>query len=190
MHESDEDIVEKVLAGRTEFFAVLVQRYERPVYNLMFRYAGDVEEAADLTQDVFLAAFRRLDTFRFGNSLFSWLYAIAVNRARDWLRKNNRNRRSLHEYAHESWQEDDDRQNVFEAREDCSRVRRALDRLPLETREILILRYRHERTVAEVAGIFDISLSAAKMRLKRGLTALHKLLEQDDDDGQQKMAQR
>jgi len=190
MHESDEDIVEKVLAGRTECFAVLVQRYERPVYNLMFRYTGDVEEAADLAQDVFLTVFRRLETFRLGNGLFSWLYAIAVNRARDWLRKNNRRLRYLSEFTDEAAWQDDARPDVLEAQDDRDQVRRALGRLPLETREILILRYRHDRTVAEVAEIFDISLSAAKMRIKRGLTALHKLLEQDmDDDGPQEMAQ-
>lgn len=87
MSETDEEIIEEVLAGNTQIFEVLVNRYERPVYNLMYRYSNNVEEAADLTQDVFLSVFRNLGTFKQGKGFFSWMYTIALNRARDWARK-------------------------------------------------------------------------------------------------------
>ena len=64
MNYSDEEIVKKVLAGEKQFFGELVDRYQRPVYNLMLRYAQNSDEAADLTQDAFLRTYER---FRFVN---------------------------------------------------------------------------------------------------------------------------
>ena len=176
---TDEEIINEVLAGKTQRFAILVERYQRPVYNLMYRYTESVEESADLTQDVFVAAYGKLKSFKPGKGFFSWLYTISLNRARDWYRMNSRRWAKMPELTYELQQTQVTQQTKLEQQEVKSSMNRALARLPEETREILILRYRHERSILEVAEIFNISESAAKMRIKRGLASLQQQLEQD-----------
>ena len=178
MNLSDEDIVEGILAGGKELFAVLVDRYQRPVYNLMYRYSRNAEEAADLTQEVFVRSFDRLKTFRAGNSFFPWLYGLAVNQANDWSRSRARQRVGLDAYGEHLRQETAaDRQNAMESRETGQRIAQALARLSEETRELLIFRYRHERSIREAAIVFKLSESAVKMRIKRGLDELQEELQ-------------
>jgi RNA polymerase sigma-70 factor (ECF subfamily) len=62
MHLTDEEIVQQILAGSKQRYAEIVSRYQRPVFNLMYRYTRHEQDAADLTQDVFLRAFDRLST--------------------------------------------------------------------------------------------------------------------------------
>lgn len=178
MNLSDEDIVEGVLTGGKELFAVLVERYQRPMYNLMLRYARNAEEAADLTQEVFIRSFDRLKTFRAGYSFFSWLYGLAVNHANDWSRGRTRRRVGLDAYGEHVRQEfSADQHSTMELRETGRIIDQALARLPDETRELLIFRYRHERSIRDAAMVFNLSESAVKMRIKRGLDDLQEELQ-------------
>lgn len=182
MNVPDEEIVEEVLKGDRELFAVLVGRYQQPVYNLMFRYAKNEAEAADLTQDVFLRSFDSLWRFKAGSRFFPWLYTLALNRARDWHRKVNKKRDKIRDYAaglslHRELETD--QQSDLEFREDADLVEKALSQLPPDTREILLLRYLHECSVREVAGVFKISESAAKMRIKRGIALLQDVIQSE-----------
>ena len=157
---------------------MLVERYQRPVYNLMYRYSRNAEEAADLTQEVFVRSFDRLKSFRAGNSFFPWLYGLAVNQANDWSRNRTRQRVKLESYGEHLRQETPgERQSSMEFRETGRVIDLALSRLPEETRELLIFRYRHERSIREAATVFGLSESAAKMRIKRGLDDLHEELQ-------------
>jgi RNA polymerase sigma-70 factor (ECF subfamily) len=178
MHRTDEEIVQEILAGNKQRYAEIVSRYQRPVFNLMYRYTRHEQDAADLTQDVFLKAFDRLSTYRTGCSLFTWLYTMAVSRANDWSRSHRRRQERMEAYL----QEDDVRPEAsnprvgFEGREESQLLQQALDLLPPATREILLLRYRHEQPVREVAAVFGITESAAKMRVKRGLEQLQEIM--------------
>ncbi len=180
MDQSDEEIVSRVLAGSSGDFAILLQRYQRPVYNLMFRYCRSEQEAADLTQEVFLRAYEKLGSFRPGHSFFSWLYTLACNRAGDWYRKNGRRIRHEQEMrlenenspsVHLSGQE-----RELERKQQLALVETLLERLPHRTREILLLRYRQERPIKEIATIFHCSESAVKMRISRGLQQLQDMM--------------
>lgn len=174
---SDEEIVKEVLAGEKEFYAVLVDRYQRPVYNLMFRYTRNSEEAADLTQDAFFQAFDRLRTFDTEKRFFPWLYKLAVNLAGDWARKRSL-RWSRHHIVRQTAVEAAaaGQHDQIELRDELRQVERALLGLSPQTREILILRYRHSQSVREVAEAFDLSESAVKMRIKRGLESLRSII--------------
>lgn len=180
MEKPDEDIVRLVLDGRKQEYGHLVHRYQRQIYNLMYRYSRSEHDAADLTQDVFLRAYENLDRFRSDRAFFPWLYTLAVNRANDWSRKNKR-RRIDRDRIDSGFPEGEERgagqERVLEHREELERLRKEMDRLPDETREILILRFHHERSVREVADIFGISESAVKMRTSRGLRQLQCLME-------------
>ncbi len=180
----DNAVIRDVLAGDPEAFGLLVERYQRPIYNLMLRATGAAHTAADLAQDTFLRAYENLERFRPGARFFSWLYAIGMNRARDWLRAAGLRR----ETGLESLDGADfpgnpgDQQERLAERLDLERVHRAVTRLPLEQREALLLRYREDFSLLEVAEALGISLSAAKMRVHRALETVRRALEVDGDD--------
>jgi RNA polymerase sigma-70 factor (ECF subfamily) len=183
MHRTDEEIVTEVLAGRTQQYAEIVTRYQKPVFNLMFRYTRHELDAADLTQDVFFKAFSRLSSYRPERSLFSWLYTLAINVANDWSRARTRRQTNLPPFdelhpPHSTYRNPSIR---LEDREQGELLEQALTLISAETREILLLRYRHEQPVKEVATIFGMSESAVKMRIKRGLEQLQKIMQEKND---------
>ena len=184
MNYSDEELVVKVLDGEKHFYGLLVDRYQRPVFNLMLRYVGNREEATDLTQDAFVTAFDKLTLFQTDKVFFPWLYKLAVNLAGDWSRKKTRHFAKLHILQHEMVlaqddKDDKDEHTRLENREELDQLQDALLELPVQTREILILRYRHGCPVQDVAGAFNLSESAVKMRIQRGLRQLRSILSED-----------
>ncbi|MES9995959.1 sigma-70 family RNA polymerase sigma factor [Desulfovibrio aminophilus] len=179
--DDDNDLIRKTLAGNTAAFGLLVARYQRPVYNLMLRAVKSADTAADLAQDTFIRAYENLERFRPGARFFSWLYAIGLNRARDWLRASRGRREAAPEELESvaACGDGGTQQDELVALLDRRRVGRALEALPLEQREALVLHYREELPLKEVAQILGISLSAAKMRVSRGLERLRRTLEVD-----------
>lgn len=178
MRYSDEEIVKEVLAGEKQLFELLIDRYQQPVYNLMLRYAGNRDEAAELTQDTFVRTFERLQLFHTNRTFFPWLYSLAINLAKDWSRKKSRQRAKLYLLQQQSkeLQDDSEGDGNRETRREIEQVEDGLMRLSSLTREILILRYRHGRPIQDVASAFNLSESAAKMRIKRGLAQLQEIL--------------
>src|SRR5215475_10185454 len=89
MEFTDDQIIERTLAGETDAFSLLVRRWERPIYGLSLRMLGRDEDARDVCQETFLAAFRNLRKFRGDAKFSSWLYRIALNACHSRLRKQN-----------------------------------------------------------------------------------------------------
>ena len=175
---SDETLVQLVLKGETHLFAKIIERYERPVYNLMYRYCRSEEEAADLSQDVFLKVYDRLPYFNRSRRFFPWLYTLAVNRANDWYRTSSNNRKKLDQLFWEIPEAEtgSDQEGRMLDREEVDNLYKALDQLPEITREMIMLRYRQELPVFELANIFKVSESAVKMRIARGLEKMKAIL--------------
>ena len=88
--ETDEALIRRFQEGSADAFEVLVQRHGTRVYNLCFRILGDPEEAADASQDTFLAALRKLNTFRGDSAFTTWLHRVTVNACYDSLRRKRR----------------------------------------------------------------------------------------------------
>ncbi len=179
MEKSDEDIVSQVLGGNKQAYAVLIQRYQKQIFNLMYRYSCSDHDAADLTQEAFLRAYEKLGSFKPGNSFFSWLYTLAVNKAHDWNRKQNRQKNNLRELQNltpEPVKTGSRQEKTIQHREEVIQLQRAMQKLHDDTREILMLRFQHDCSVKVVAEIFSISESAVKMRTSRGLKQLQDLM--------------
>ena len=87
MTRTDEELVARSKTGDTESFNQLVKRWERPIFALAYRTLGREEDARDVTQETFLRAFRALGGFKGDAKFSSWLYRIALNLCRDWMRK-------------------------------------------------------------------------------------------------------
>jgi len=173
MEISDERLIKKIRGGDNESFAVIVERYKVQVYNLMYRYSGSAEDAADMTQDVFCRVFEKLERYRSQKIFFAWLYTLALNYAKDWSRKQSNRERKFDRFSKEySNNEARSPASIAEAGQETRGLINALELLPDDRREMVLLRYRHERSIREIAEIFDISESAVKMRLHRALEEL------------------
>ena len=90
MTRTDEELVARSKTGDTDSFNQLVKRWERPIFALAYRTLGREEDARDVTQETFLRAFRALSGFKGDAKFSSWLYRIALNLCRDWMRKERR----------------------------------------------------------------------------------------------------
>ncbi|MBU1233151.1 MAG: sigma-70 family RNA polymerase sigma factor [Proteobacteria bacterium] len=183
MEQTDESIVSQVLQGDTQAFEILICRYQNQIYNLMYRCSRSPEDAADLTQDVFCKTFEKLNHFQRKRSFFSWLYTLSMNHARDWLRKQ---KRQVQETSFPPTQEPTQQRQKspveqVEDQERMDRVTQAMMTLPLEKRELLMLRYHYDHSITELAEIFELTPSAVKMRLHRSLAELQKRLGGDTD---------
>jgi RNA polymerase sigma-70 factor (ECF subfamily) len=174
---TDEVIVQRALGGDAEAFGELVGRWERRIFALTYGLLGREEDARDATQETFLAAFRNLRGFRGEAKVSSWLHRIAVNQCL------TRQRRA--KVRNESALEDDEGNtgvfaapleyspaNVVEGRQRTAAVRRALNGLPLELRQIVVMKEFEELTFREIAEALELPLSTVKSRLYTGLKQL------------------
>ena len=171
----DQSAINRVLNGDTNAFGALVRRYQRPIFNLMYRVAGSTDDAAELTQVTFIRTYETLERFQPGRKFFPWLYAIGLNIARDFVRKNKakievNTGKDLEEFS--GCEALDDQQDRLCESLDFMRLEKALGVLPIIYREALVLRYHEELPMREIAEALNVSVSAAKMRVKRGLEML------------------
>lgn len=179
--DSDGQVVASVLSGDTEAYAILVQRYQKPIYNLMYRMTGSCQDALDLAQETFIKAFEALHRFRPGSRFFPWLYSIGLNHSRNFLRKNkDRGTVCIDDCDIGSGLDypGQEEENLC-ARLDSKGLGRALASLPVDYREAVVLRYHEDLSMEEIAAALGISTSGAKMRVHRGLAKLRSLLEMD-----------
>jgi RNA polymerase sigma-70 factor (ECF subfamily) len=170
----DRDAVEACQRGEREAFDGLVERYQRDVYRLCFRYVNDPQDANDIAQEVFLKAYRAIGRFR-GDSAFStWLYRIAVNTCLNF----RSSRRPQAEELKDSLP--DGHAPVLDTMvedERARRVREAVTRLPEKQRATLILKVYHDLTHEEVAAVVGSSVGTVKANLFHALGNLRKMLQ-------------
>jgi RNA polymerase sigma-70 factor, ECF subfamily len=183
---NETELIAAIVAGDIHLYDQLIRPYERSVYSVSFSYMKNEEDAADVAQETFIKAFRNLWAFR-GDAKFStWLVSIALNEARNRLRRQATIRTvSLDEPQGENGPVStallrDWRELPSEAveREQISRLlRRAIEMLPNTYRQVFLLRDVEESTINDTAKILDISTSLVKVRLHRARRMLRRLLE-------------
>ena len=154
----------------------------------MMRLTRNHDDALELSQDTFFRAYDRLEQFRAGGRFFPWLYAIGLNIGREFLRRKRLPTVSVEAFESEpaAFGVPPQQEALLLARATAEEVDAALGQLTEETREALILRYREDFSLEEVASSLDISLSAVKMRLSRGLIRLRRMLTEDGHEPEQK----
>ncbi len=151
----------------------LLERYQRDIYRLCYRFVNDHHDASDMAQEAFLKAYRAIGKFR-GDSTFStWLYRIAVNTCLN-LRAARRPETAEIPAELADGSAGALERLVREQRAEC--VREAVSRLPERQRATLILKVYHELSHEQVAGILDSSVGTAKANLFHALRNLRKLL--------------
>lgn len=177
MDFSDDNLINNIRRGNSDSFAVIVERYKLQIYNLMYRYSGSAEDAADMTQDVFCKAFEGLGQYERQKSFFAWLYTLALNYARDWVRKRNTREQTIVKLSQQSVASEFEMpERRLETVQQTQGLLAALGMIAEDRREMVLLRYRHERSIKEISEIFEITESAVKMRIKRALAELRNTL--------------
>jgi RNA polymerase sigma-70 factor (ECF subfamily) len=177
---SEEDVwVSRAKAGDQAAFEAIVQRYERQIYNFIYRMMGDPDDAYDLTQDCFVRAYRNLGSTNAELNVSAWLHRIASNACLDVLRRRKRIRwlpwdNTRHEHLLEDGGGDDPERNVV-ARETTSAVQETLNRMSPRNRAALILREYEGLSCEEIGDVLGMSRSAAKSVLFRGREEFRKL---------------
>src|ERR671929_969143 len=183
MPTTDEELVARSMGGDLDSFNQLVVRWERPIYALAYRHIGREEDARDVCQETFLRAYRALSGFRGQAKFSSWLYRIALNLCRDWVRRERRapvvqapEGVDVMELAAAS--EPSESIEDLVARKDLARaVEEAMALLPEEQRTAIVLKEYHGLTFQEIAELVGCPLSTVKTRLYQGLTVLRRHLE-------------
>ena len=182
MTGSDEELVARSQQGDTESFNELILRWERPIYALAYRTIGREEEARDVCQDTFLRAYRALPGFKGQAKFSSWLYRIALNLCRDWMRKQRRAPTVQMpegvdpvEMAAEGGPVESI-ETLVARRELSAVVEEAMALLPEEQRTAIILKEYHGMTFQEIADLQGCPLSTVKTRLYQGLSVLRREL--------------
>ena len=183
---TDEELVARSIGGDSESFNELVLRWERPIYALAYRTIGREEDARDVCQETFLRAFRALPGFRGQAKFSSWLYRIALNLCRDWVRRQRRTPvvqvpEDVDVMELAAAREPSEPIENIVARRDLTRaVEKAMEKLPEEQRTAIILKEYHGLTFQEIADLAGCPLSTVKTRLYQGLAVLRRELGKSD----------
>ncbi|MBP1903645.1 RNA polymerase sigma-70 factor (ECF subfamily) [Paenibacillus turicensis] len=183
---TDQALVEEVLQGRKESYALILDRYKTKVYGLLRSMGATSVDAQDLAQETFIKAYCKLSQYQFDSSFAAWLYKIAVNTLKDFYRKRIP---MPIENAYGALEEKEQRRqgaNVPERKylnkELREELRQLLYTLPEQHRLIMVLRYSNDLSYGEIAGIVGVSERKVSNCIYRAKKNLRKQLGQKGGD--------
>ena len=180
MKVNDVDLIQRVLDGDQDAFTTLVNKYQKSVHALVWRKIGDFHIAEELTQDVFLKAYKRLSTLKRPEQFPGWLYVIATRHCVSWLRKKQVPIRSLdamstdelEEACYAQYEVVHNETAAIEQRREL--VKRLLKKLPESERTVVTLYYLAEMSGAEISQFLGVSPNTVRSRLHRARQRLEK----------------
>ncbi|KYG63427.1 RNA polymerase sigma factor [Bdellovibrio bacteriovorus] len=172
---SDLELVEKVKSGDRRSFSELVKRHQRSVLRLSLRFVKDMDTAEDVTQEAFIKAYEKLNSFEGRASFKSWLFQIAVNTARNKIREWKRETVDI-----------DDVQLAVDAEAETTLVHTAVadilqqevEKLPFKQKTALVLRVYEDLSFNEIADIMECPYDTAKANYRHALLKLRQTFEQ------------
>ena len=180
---TDEKLVELAVSRNSEAFGEIVKRWERKIFALCFGMLGREDDARDAAQETFIAAYRNISNFRGEAKVSSWLHRIAVNQC---LTAKRRARTRSEEFLGDEAGEDErifiapahgSPANTAEATERLIVVRQAVSSLPVDLRQVIVMKEFEEMTFQEISETLDLPLSTVKSRLYTALRQLRMKLE-------------
>jgi len=182
--QSDADIVQAVLRGDKNRYALLVDRYSQRIINYLARMTGNRWEGEELAQEAFVRAYLALDSYKPQYKFSTWLFKIATNLCLNHLKKRQR-LVHVNDYQDEegepAWVLPDTRRDsnpavAAERREMQRQIQQAIGQLPPVYRTAIILRYLHGLSYQEIADVLDLPIGTVKSRIGRGRSRLIALL--------------
>ena len=181
--ENDVQLIRSILSGNDEAFSTLVKKYQKSIHALAWRKIGDFHHAEEITQDIFLQAYKKLSTLKNPNQFAGWLYVIANRLCINWIRKKKHATQSLEgtrvgEVEKSSYTRYVSEQRETDASEHrCEIVKKLLARLPESERTVVTLYYLGEMQAKEIGKFLGISVKTVHSRLHRARKRL-----QDKDE--------
>lgn len=178
---SDTELVELVLAGDQNAFAVLVERYKDAVQNLSYRMLSNTTEAEDVTQETFVRAYTQLATYKPVHKFSTWLLSIASHLAIDQLRRRRFLTLPLEDVPFLEWVADvgaGPEQSALES-EQQDEIQQYLQRLPGKYRAVIVLRYWYDFSYEEIATALNLTPPLVKARLHRARELLARYMKQN-----------
>ena len=157
-----------------------MKKYQKGVHTLAWRKIGDFHIAQEITQDAFLTAYRKLRTLKNHNQFAGWLYVIAANLCRDWLKKNRLpmesldtdNMNEVDKVSYSKYQADKQAEEADETRREI--VKKLLRKLPESERTVIMMHYLGEMTIKAISEFLGVSQNTVKSRLSRARNRLRK----------------
>lgn len=173
MTEHDDiTLIRRCLSGDREAFAVLIERYQKPIYAVALRMLNNSQEAEDVAQNVFLKAYENLHRFQRKYKFFSWIYRMAINESLNMISRVKRfEPLDLHTLSREQLPDD-----ALESTELTQQVERALLHLEPELRAIIILKHFHALSYREIGYIMDMQEKTVKWKLYDARQVLRNIL--------------
>jgi RNA polymerase sigma-70 factor (ECF subfamily) len=168
----DLHFIQRYLSGDRGAFEPLVDRYQKTVFNVALRMVNNTDDAADITQNVFIKASEKLDSFDPKYKFFSWIYRIAVNESINFVEAAKKNERLTHELVAEGKSPEDVLQDELLAQS----VEEGLLRLTDDYRIVIILRHFENLSYDEIGFILDLPVRTVKSRLFSARQSLKKIL--------------
>jgi len=179
----DLTLIRETLDGNKESFGLLVEKYKNPIYNLCYRIMNNRPDAEDIAQDAFLRAYSKLKDFKVGFKFLNWLYSIAVNSARDALRKKRRtnfipldsspdaDQRSAEGLVPNGAMPPD---RTLERKKIKELVFRLVAELPAKYRVPLVFKYFEGWACEDISGLLHMPVGTVKIHLHRARAMLYK----------------
>ena len=161
IHDQDHVLVQRCLEGNQKAFEILVDRYQKPVFNLAFRFSSDKQDAEDIAQSVFVKAYEKLGTFDKKFRFFSWLYKIAVNESINFLNR----RKKFDSFDEDVHSGNRGPEEHFPDHEMTASIDMALLDLKPDYRIVVILNHFQELSYREISQILEIGENTVKSRL-------------------------
>jgi RNA polymerase sigma-70 factor, ECF subfamily len=185
---SDEDLMRRTQEGDKQAFALLYERYSHAVLSFLYRMLGNVEDVEAIGQEVFLRAFRFASTYRYPSKFSTWLFTIArnlaINNARRKKRSPVRNFAELNiENADQSGDADlvaSRSSDSAEQREEIARVLKAMDDLPPDQKEVIVMGIFQDMSYAEMEAVTGAKAVTLRSRMFHGLKKLGRMLRPDE----------
>jgi RNA polymerase sigma-70 factor, ECF subfamily len=165
--KTEAEIIDKVLKGERQAYALLIDEYKSPVYNLAYRMTGNSEDADDLTQETFIRAYKYLWRYDPQRKFFTWLYTISFNLIKNHLKRNKASMRHTAEIKILSSEKNhpSPEAKIIEDQE----ISFCLLTLDYKLRGLLLMKYQQELSFEEIAEVTGKPVSSIKMNIYRGL---------------------
>jgi RNA polymerase sigma-70 factor (ECF subfamily) len=179
--EIDQKLVERAQAGDKQAFDVLVLKYQRKVARLLSRFVRDQAEVEDVAQEAFIKAYRALPAFRGDSAFYTWLYRIAINTAKNYLVAQGRRAPTSTEFDAEEAEGFEDAsqlrdintpESLMQSRQVGETVNAAMDALPLELRNAIVLREIDGLSYEEIAEVMSCPIGTVRSRIFRAREAV------------------
>jgi len=183
---TDEQLVIDYLKGNEVALEILIKRYLKPVYSFIFRFVGNGQGTEDITQEVFIKAWRNLKKFKYEYKFKTWIFTIAKNTCLNWQKKKRTIPFSILDNEDEGFSFAETIKDpvllpneLLERQDITAALDKTLENLLPKYRMVLFLRYNDHFTFREIAEILEESIDTIKTRHRRGIAILRKFLKKD-----------